>query len=413
MSNGKILTMIIAISILIISFNLLFSIPSKAATIYSVHHTPTEPNPSHQVTIYAPGSGFIQNVTLYWEVNEMEHYQRMTFTTDRYWGMISAQPEYTIVQYWIIVSPQAGDGERYPEVGSFQYIVVPATIPDLCIDNETTFLDPDPYQTNVFDTERIQIHIDVKNKGWVNITNAPLTVIDNGVTLYNETIETIRARGDEYIDLDIQNPTPGQHYLQINGDPFKCIDEFNEDNNLVSYDFMIYTDNFVPIGDLYEMKVLPQGRYHTYRFESSDDYIRVKFNTNGSNVDFYVLTSSQFSAYSNGYSPSFQYERVSENTDSFEWFDKPSQTCYILIDNAAISVSGATPYADVTYTVTITHDDSTTIYVYQAIGLLLLLSVLCIVIYIIYRIQHRNDKTPPESNVDDSTKHDEVPPEFN
>jgi hypothetical protein len=81
------------------------------------------------------------------------------------------------------------------------------------------------------------------------------------------------------------------------------------------------------------------------------------WSSNGAAFDLYLLTSSGFTEYWSPWSQSFSYEQRREKTLSADVSvgrDSGQRTFYVVVDNAAVSQSGATPNGDLPYAIEIT-----------------------------------------------------------
>lgn len=73
--------------------------------------------------------------------------------------------------------------------------------------------------------------------------------------------------------------------------------------------------------------------------------------TSGTDIDFYILTDQQFDKYKDPNAASFKWESFDEDTTSWDKVFDEDGDFVLVIDNAEISQSGATPTGDVTYDV--------------------------------------------------------------
>jgi len=110
--------------------------------------------------------------------------------------------------------------------------------------------------------------------------------------------------------------------------------------------------------------------------------------TSGGNVDFYILTPDGYDDYTSPTATSFAREKWDEKSKSWdETFDEDGDF-YLVVDNAEVSTSGASPSGDVTYEIDSEVRDKTlwekikTLLMYVAI-------IAVILLYILFKIFRR------------------------
>lgn len=113
--------------------------------------------------------------------------------------------------------------------------------------------------------------------------------------------------------------------------------------------------------------------------------------SSGGSVDFYVMDSGDLNQYESPSFDTFTFEDRSENARSYSHSFSASGFT-LVVDNAAISEAGATPSGPVTYTVTVTEQDT----LGSALlgGIVLLLVVLGGVAFVLMRRKRRAGQLP-------------------
>ncbi|MCK4758240.1 MAG: hypothetical protein KAS67_07300 [Thermoplasmata archaeon] len=382
--------------VLLLSITALSIIPNTALAqvITEVQHSPSEPNPTHNITILAIGTSSSANVSVNWFDGVSTRSVEMYFASysNKWWGDLPSFPEGARIEYWITVINDNVTIERYPGEGNYSFVVIPATIPDLKIREDSFSMDPDPDIVDVSNEDRVSIRMSIDNIGWVDAVGVTVEVYDNGEFLHNEFIDSINARYYRTFSF-WWSPTEGEHNITVEIDPYNGVSEFNENNNQIYRTVSINTSCFLHTEDFTTTRTVLNGEYHTYKFEPGDRYVDLEFKINNGKADFYVLTESQYSDYQFLYAESFQFTKMSHNTDSFNWFEKPDKTYYVIVDNADISESGASPITDLSYDVSLVLDERDDIPIKQAIGLLVVVGAVIGVMLVVRKFEK---KKPPE-----------------
>ena len=107
-------------------------------------------------------------------------------------------------------------------------------------------------------------------------------------------------------------------------------------------------------------------------------------------VDFYVMSESVFSGYTNPFNDFFVAERSRERVDEFS-FRLSESGKVVVIDNVRKSTTGADPTGPVTYTIRVTYGDAWNPLVVCGIGLLPVVAILAIAFVIWNRRQNARE----------------------
>ncbi|MBI4416465.1 MAG: hypothetical protein HY557_05735 [Euryarchaeota archaeon] len=109
-------------------------------------------------------------------------------------------------------------------------------------------------------------------------------------------------------------------------------------------------------------------------------------------LDFYVFTLSQFQDYINPDVPSFQFVAGQEDARSFSYSLSDSGRI-LVIDNAFVSASGASPTGSATYILTITYPNAPSPVLVGGIVLIIIVVLVVVISFILWRRRARS--VPP------------------
>ena len=88
--------------------------------------------------------------------------------------------------------------------------------------------------------------------------------------------------------------------------------------------------------------------HHAYAVQTGGKNVEIRVSVTGSDVDFYIFTSQDYSEYTNPSLPRFGLEEAQENTRAFT-YTMTRSGLILVVDNDDVSASGASPSGPVAY----------------------------------------------------------------